>query len=47
VVQSAFCLKWDEAGEEVKWKRLDRICIIAFPITFLLWTGWLVGKAVL
>lgn len=47
VVQSAFCLKWDEAGEEAKWKRLDRICIIAFPVTFLLWTGWLVGKAVL
>jgi hypothetical protein len=45
VVQSAFCLKWDEAGEEAKWKRLDGICIWLFPLAFLLWTGWLVAKA--
>jgi hypothetical protein len=45
VVQSAVCLKWDEAGQEAKWKRLDTICIILFPLTFLLWTGWLVSKA--
>ena len=45
IVQSAICLKWDEAGDEVKWKRLDRICIFLFPGAFLLWTGWLVFKA--
>ncbi|MCW5666822.1 MAG: hypothetical protein KIT35_23560 [Piscinibacter sp.] len=45
IVQSAICLKWDEAGEEAKWKRLDRLCIFLFPGAFLLWTGWLVFKA--
>lgn len=45
VVQSAFCLKWDEAGEEAKWKRLDKWCMIGFPLAFLAWTGWLVFRA--
>ena len=45
VVQSAVCLKWDEAGEEVKWKRADKICLFLFPLAFLLWTGWLVARA--
>ncbi|MBX3608127.1 MAG: hypothetical protein KF788_22840 [Piscinibacter sp.] len=45
VVQSAISLKWDEAGEEAKWKRSDRICIVLFPAAFLLWTGWLIFKA--
>lgn len=45
IVQSAICLKWDEAGEEAKWKRLDAICIVLFPAAFLLWTSWLVFKA--
>lgn len=45
VVQSAICLKWDEAGEEAKWKRLDRICMVLFPLAFLAWTGWLVAGA--
>jgi hypothetical protein len=45
VVQSAFCLKWDEAGEEAKWKMVDKWSLIVFPLLFLLWTGWLVSKA--
>lgn len=45
VVQSAVALKWDEAGEELKWKRADRLCIVLFPLVFLIWTGWLVAKA--
>jgi hypothetical protein len=45
VVQSAFCLKWDEAGEEAKWKAVDKWSLIVFPLLFLLWTGWLVSKA--
>lgn len=45
VVQSAFSLKWDEAGEEAKWKRADRLAMIIFPIAFLAWTGWLVARA--
>ena len=44
VVQSAFSLKWDEAGEEAKWKRADAICLVLFPLLFLLWTGWLILK---
>jgi hypothetical protein len=45
VVQSAFCLKWDEAGEEAKWKKVDAWSMIAFPGLFLLWTGFLVFSA--
>jgi hypothetical protein len=45
IVQSAFCLKWDEAGEEAKWKRADALCLALFPLVFLLWTGWLVFRA--
>lgn len=45
IVQSAISLKWDEAGEEAKWKMSDRLCIVGFPVAFLLWTGWLVFKA--
>ena len=45
VVQSAISLKWDEAGDEAKWKRSDRICIVLFPAAFLLWSAWLVFRA--
>jgi hypothetical protein len=45
VLQSAFALKWDEAGEEAKWKRADRWCMVLFPVLFLLWTGALVVRA--
>jgi len=45
VVQSAFCLKWDEAGEEAKWKTVDKWSLIVFPLLFLLWTGGLVLRA--
>jgi hypothetical protein len=45
VVQSAFCLKWDEAGEEAKWKKVDAWSLVIFPLLFLLWTGGLVLRA--
>lgn len=45
VVQSAVSLKWDEAGEETKWKRSDAICIVLFPAAFLLIMAGLVLKA--
>jgi hypothetical protein len=45
VVQSAFCLKWDEAGEEAKWKKVDAWSRVVFPLLFLLLTGWLVLRA--
>lgn len=45
IVQSAICLKWDEAGEEAKWKLADKVCIFLFPAAFLLWTSWLVFKS--
>jgi hypothetical protein len=45
IVQSAFCLKWDEAGEEARWKRVDAWSRVIFPLLFLLWTGWLIGRA--
>lgn len=45
VVQSAISLKWDEAGEEAKWKASDRICLVVFPVAFLLIMAGLVFKA--
>lgn len=42
VVVSAFCLKWDEAGQEAKWKKVDGWSLVIFPLLFLLWTGWLI-----
>ena len=47
IVQSAFSLKWDEAGDEAKWKTSDKWSMILFPIAFLLWTGVLVVRAVI
>lgn len=45
VVQSAFCLKWDEAGLEERYKKVDFWSMIIFPALFLGWTGWLVSRA--
>lgn len=45
VVQSAFCLKWDEAGLEERYRKVDFWSLIIFPVLFLAITGWLVGKA--
>lgn len=45
VVQSAVCLKWDEAGLEERYKKVDRWSMVLFPLLFLAWTGWLVGRA--
>jgi hypothetical protein len=45
LVQSAFCLKWDEAEQEAKWKRADRWAIIVFPILFLATAGFTVWRA--
>lgn len=47
VVQSAFCLKWDEAGLEERYKKVDFWSMILFPLLFLGWTGWLVSRAFL
>jgi hypothetical protein len=45
VVQSAICLKWDEAGLVEKYERVDRWSLILFPLVFLLLTGGLVYRA--
>lgn len=47
VVQSAFCLKWDEAGLEERYRKVDFWSMILFPALFLGWTGWLVSRAFL
>lgn len=46
LVQSAISLKWDEAEQEAKWKRSDRIALVAFPLLFFAWTAWIVLRAV-
>ena len=45
LVQSALCLKWDEAGSKAKWKRLDLWSIVVFPLLFLVSTALLISKA--
>lgn len=45
VVQSAICLKWDEAGLQERYERVDFWSLIVFPLLFLIWTGWLVLRA--
>ncbi len=45
VVQSAICLKWDEAGLQERYERVDFWSLVIFPLLFLLWTGWLILKA--
>ncbi len=45
VVQSALCLKWDESGLQERYEKVDRWCLVIFPLLFLLWTGWLIGSA--
>lgn len=45
VVQSAFCLKWDEAGLEERYRKVDFWSMILFPALFLGWAVWLVSKA--
>jgi hypothetical protein len=45
LLQSAFCLKWDEQGREALYKRVDRWCLVIFPLTFVLWAGWIIVRA--
>jgi len=45
VVQSAICLKWDEAGLQERYERVDFWSLVIFPALFLVWTGWLVLSA--
>ena len=45
LVQSAFCLKWDEAGETGKWKRADFWSRIVFPLLFVASVCWLISTA--
>ncbi|HRD83849.1 MAG TPA: DUF998 domain-containing protein [Rubrivivax sp.] len=45
LVQSAFCLKWDLEEKDAQSKRLDRICLVAFPAAFLLAALWTVRGA--
>ncbi len=45
LVQSALCLKWDEAGAKAKSRRVDFWSIIFFPSLFLVSTVWLISTA--
>ena len=45
VVQSAICLKWDEAGRDALYQKVDFWSLLIFPALFLCWTGWLISKA--
>jgi hypothetical protein len=45
VVQSAICLKWDEAGLQERYEKVDYWSLIVFPTLFLVWTGWLILSA--
>jgi len=46
LVQSAYCLKWDEAGAKAKSRRVDFWSIIIFPLLFLVCTVWLINMGV-
>jgi hypothetical protein len=45
LVQSAFCLRWDEAGEDSKWMLVDSWSRIVFPLLFLASICWLISTA--
>jgi hypothetical protein len=45
LLQSAFCLKWDEGGREALYKRADRWSMVVFPLAFLVWAGWIIVRA--
>ena len=39
LVQSAICMKWDATGHELRCRRLDRVCLVVFPLLFALMCG--------
>jgi hypothetical protein len=39
LVQSAICMKWDATGYELRCRRLDRVCLVIFPLLFALICG--------
>lgn len=45
LVESAISLKWDEAEQEARWKRMDRIALILYPVAFFAWTGTVIVRA--
>jgi hypothetical protein len=45
LVQSAFCLRWDEAGRDVLYQRVDAWSLILFPLAFGLATVWIISRA--
>jgi hypothetical protein len=42
---STLCLKAEVSGREALAFRIDRICLVAFPLMFYGWAGWLVWAA--
>lgn len=42
LVQSAICMKWDPTGHELRCRRLDRVCLVVFPLLFALMCGYVV-----
>jgi hypothetical protein len=42
LVESAVSLKWDESEQEAKWRRLDRIALVVFPVLFVVFAGWII-----
>jgi len=45
LVVSVFSLKWEEAGTEVRWRRLDACSMILFPLLFIVAVGVCIGGA--
>jgi hypothetical protein len=45
LVQSAICMKWEATGHELRCRWLDRVCLVAFPLLFVLMCGRVVLRA--
>jgi hypothetical protein len=45
LVQSAFSLKWAEAGRHQLYRRVDAWSLLLFPLCFLVASGWIIGRA--
>jgi hypothetical protein len=45
LVQSAFCLKWEEAGRHKLYRRVDVFCLVLFPLAFVLASVWIAWSA--
>jgi hypothetical protein len=44
LLQSAFCLKWDEAGRDTLYRCVDAWSLVLFPLTFGLATLWIISR---